>query len=141
MPTDGRQTMATQQTVQEMEESLGQVPGFMEIIAEPASDHSWGIFRDLTMGETELSPREKALIGVGAAAAMNCPYCTYFHKEEARFAGVSEAELEETVNVAGVTEYFSTLLHGNEYEQDEFVTETDEIFEHIREQQAAQADD
>jgi AhpD family alkylhydroperoxidase len=133
--------MATQQTVQEMEESLGQVPGFMEIIAEPASDHSWGIFRDLTMGETELSPREKALVGLAAATATNCPYCTYFHKEEARFAGVSEAELEETVNVAGVTEYFSTLLHGNEYEQDEFVTETDEIFEHIREQQAAQADD
>ena len=133
--------MATQQTVQEMEETLGQVPGFMEIVAEPASDHSWGIFRDLTMGETELSPREKALVGVSAAAAMNCPYCTYFHKEEARFAGVSEAELEETVNVAGVTEYFSTLLHGNEYEQDEFVAETDEIFEHIREQQAPQADD
>ena len=133
--------MATQQTVQEMEETLGQVPGFMEIVAEPASDHSWGIFRDLTMGETELSPREKALVGVSAAAAMNCPYCTYFHKEEARFAGVSEAELEETVNVTGVTEYFSTLLHGNEYEQDEFVAETDEIFEHIREQQAPQADD
>ncbi|MFC7138237.1 carboxymuconolactone decarboxylase family protein [Halosimplex aquaticum] len=132
--------MASQQTVQEVEESLGQVPGWMEIIAEPASDH-WGIFRDLNLGETELSPREKALIGVSAAAAMNCPYCTYFHKEEARFAGVSEAELKEAVNVAGITEYFSTLLHGNEYEEAEFATETDEIFEHIRDQQAAQADD
>jgi AhpD family alkylhydroperoxidase len=133
--------MATQQTVQEMEETLGQVPDWMEIIAEPASDHSWGIFRDLTMGETELSPREKALVGVGAAAAMQCPYCTYFHKEEARFAGVSEAELAETVNVAGVTEYFSTLLHGNEYDHDDFVSETDDIFEYMREKQGAAADD
>jgi AhpD family alkylhydroperoxidase len=124
-----------------MKETLGQVPGWMEIIAGPASDHSWGIFRDLTMGETELSPREKALVGVSAAAAMQCPYCTYFHKEEARFADVSEAELEETINVAGVTRYFSTLLHGNEYEHDEFVSETDQIFDHLRQQETAPADD
>jgi AhpD family alkylhydroperoxidase len=133
--------MATRQTAQEMEETLGQVPDFMTILAEPASDHSWGIFRDLIMGETELSPREKALVGVSAAAAMQCPYCTYFHKEEARFADVSEDELEEAVNLAGVTRYFSTVLHGNEVEQEDFADETDEIFEHLREQQAAAADD
>jgi len=133
--------MATQQTVQEMEEALGQVPDWMQIIAEPASDHSWGIFRDLLLEETELSPREKALVGVSAAAAMQCPYCTYFHKEEARFAGVSEAEIGEAVNLSGVTRYFSTLLHGNEYEHDDFVAETDEIFEYLREQQGVAADD
>jgi len=38
--------MASEQTVQEIEETFGQVPGFMQIMAEPASDHSWGIFRD-----------------------------------------------------------------------------------------------
>lgn len=133
--------MATHQTVQEIEETLGQVPGWMEQLAEPASDHSWGIFRDLSLGETELTPREKALVGVSAAAVMKCPYCAYFHKEEARFADVTEDELEEAVNLAGVTAYFSTVLHGNEYEQDEFVDETDEIFAHIREQEMAQADD
>jgi len=133
--------MAPEQTVQEIEETFGQVPGFMQIMAEPAIDHSWGIFRDLILAETELSPREKALVGVSAAAAMQCPYCTYFHKEEARFADVSETGIEEAVNLAGSTRYFSTLLHGNEYEHDDFVAETDEIFEHLREQQEAAADD
>lgn len=141
LPTNGRQIITTQQTATEIEETLGQVPGWMQTFAEPASDHSWGIFRDLLLGDTELSPREKALVGVSAAASMNCEYCTYFHKEEARFAGVSEAELAEVVNITGVTEYFSTILHGNEYEQDEFVAETDEIFEHLREQGMAPADD
>lgn len=120
---------------------LGRAPGFMEILSEPASDHSWGIFQDLIIGETELSPREKALIGVSAAVAMQCPCCTHFHKEEARFADVSETELEETVNLAGTTRYFSTLLHGNEYEHDHFVAETDEIFEHLSKQESAPADD
>lgn len=133
--------MPSDQTVQEIEETLGQVPGFMQILAESASDHSWGIFRNLLLGETELSPREKALIGVSAAAATQCPYCTYFHKEEARFADVSETEIEEAVNLAGNTRYFSTLLHGNEYEHDDFVAETDEIFEYVRKQEEAAADD
>ncbi|MFD1568267.1 carboxymuconolactone decarboxylase family protein [Halolamina litorea] len=133
--------MATQQTIDEIEETLGHVPGWMEQIAEPASDHSWGIFRDLLLGDTELTPREKALVGVSAATAMNCGYCTYFHKEEARFAGVSDAELSEAVNVASMTEYFSTLLHGNEYDHDTFVAETDAAFSHLREQGMAHADD
>ncbi|SER81596.1 carboxymuconolactone decarboxylase family protein [Natrinema salaciae] len=133
--------MATKQTQQEMEEHLGQVPSWMEHLAEPASDHSWGIFRDLGLGETNLSKREKALVEVSAAAAMQCPYCTYFHKEEARLAEVSEDELEETINLAGVTRYFSTILHGNEVDHDEFVAETDEIVEYIEEQEAPTADD
>lgn len=133
--------MPSEQTVQEIEETLGQVPGFMWILAEPASDHSWRIFRDLLLGESELSPREKALIGVSAAVAMQCPYCAYFHKEEVRFADVSEIELEEAINLAGSTRYFSTLLHGNEYEHDDFVAETVEIFEYFKGHEEDAADD
>ncbi|WP_336035334.1 carboxymuconolactone decarboxylase family protein [Halobacterium yunchengense] len=133
--------MATKQTAREIEDTLGTVPEWMEALAAPASDHSWGIFRDLLLGETELSPREKALVGVSAAAVMKCPYCAYFHAEEARFAGVSEPEIGEAVNVAGVTSYFSTVLHGNEYDEDDFVSETGEVFEYLREQAGAAADD
>lgn len=133
--------MVSERTRQEIEETLGQVPSWMERLAEPASDHSWGLFRDLELGETELSPREKALIGVGVASAVSCPYCTHFHKEEARLAEVTETELEETVTLAGATQYFSTVLHGNEIEVSEFVDETAEIVEYIEEQEAPAADD
>lgn len=132
--------MVSKATRKEMEEMLGQVPSWVERLAEPASEHSWGLFRDLEAGETELSAREKTLIGVGVAAAINCPYCTYFHKEDARLEGVTEGELEETVNLASVTRYFSTILHGNEVDVDDFVAETDEIVEHIKAQEGAAAD-
>lgn len=124
-----------------MEEMLGRVPSWMEIMSPAADDHSWGIFRDLILGETDLSPREKALIGVGVASAIKCPYCTHFHKEEARLAGVTDDELEEATNVAGSTQYFSTLLHGNEFDEDEFVDETAAVVEYLKEQGAATADD
>lgn len=133
--------MVSEQTHEEIEETLGQVPSFIETLAEPASNHSWGIFRDLTLGETELSDREKALVGVSAAATMQCPYCIYFHRQEARLAGVTEEELEEATNLAAGTRYFSTTLAGNEVDQDDFVAETDEIVEHIKEQEAPSADD
>ncbi|RQH00978.1 carboxymuconolactone decarboxylase family protein [Natrarchaeobius oligotrophus] len=133
--------MTSEQAHQEIEEYLGQVPSWMETIAEPASDHSWGLFRDLVLGETELSQREKGLVGLGVAAAIGCPYCTYFHKQEARLADASDAELEETINVASNTRYFSTILHGNEVDHDEFVAETDEIVDYIQQQEAAPADD
>jgi len=129
--------MVSKATEQEMEEMLGQVPSWVELLAEPASEHSWGLFRDLEAGETELSVREKTLIGVGVAAAINCPYCTYFHKEDARLEDVTEEGLEEAVNLAGDTNYFSTILHGNEADVDAFIAETDEIVEHTKEQEAA----
>ncbi|ELY42252.1 carboxymuconolactone decarboxylase family protein [Natronorubrum tibetense] len=135
--------MVSTQTQQEIERTLGQVPSWMNQLAEPASDHSWGIFRDLTLGESELTPREKALVGVGVAAAVGCPYCSHFHREEARLAEVSDDELEETVTLAGTTRYFSTVLHGNEIDLDDFVDETDEIVNYLKEQEApaAGADD
>lgn len=131
--------MVSTQTRNEMEAALGMVPSWMEHLAEPASDHSWGIFRDLTFGETELTPREKALVGVGVAAGINCPYCTHFHKAEARLADVTEDGIEEAVNLAGSTRYFSTVLHGNEVELDDFVAETAEIVEYLEEQEATPA--
>ena len=131
--------MVSTQTRQEIEQTLGQVPSWMNQLAEPASDHSWGIFRDLTLGETDLTPREKALVGVGVAAAIGCPYCTHFHKEEARLAEVSDDQLEETVTLSGTTRYFSTVLHGNEIDLDEFVDETSEIVDSLKEQEAAAA--
>ena len=131
--------MVSTQTRNEIEAALGRVPSWMEGLAEPASDHSWGIFRDLTLGETELSPREKALIGVGVAASINCPYCVHFHKEEARLSDVTDEELEETITLAGATEYFSTVLHGNEVDLDGFVAETSEIVDYLKEQEATAA--
>ncbi|WP_227354727.1 carboxymuconolactone decarboxylase family protein [Haladaptatus salinisoli] len=129
--------MVSTETREEIEEYLGQVPTWVENLAEPASDQSWELVRDLEFGETDLSAREKALIGVGVAAAIKCPYCIHFHKEDARMEDVTEDELAEAVNLASTTQYFSTILHGAEVDVDEFVDETTEIVEHVEEQRAA----
>lgn len=133
--------MVSNDTRHEIEQYLGQLPSWMEALAPPAAEHSWGIVRDLELEETDLPRREKELVGLGAAAAMQCPYCIEFHSEAAKLEGVSEDELTEAVNVAANTRYFSTILHGAAVDYDDFVDETAEIVEHIKEQQAVAGDD
>lgn len=89
------------------------------------------------LGETELPGREKAIIGVDAAAVLKSLHCTYFHNEESRLADVTDDELKEAVNVAGSTTNFSSLLHGNEVDNNDFVRETDEFVAHIKGQEPA----
>lgn len=129
--------MLSNQTQDEIEEYLGQVPSWIGLLAEPAAVHSWNLARDLQFNETELPNREKALIALAAAAAMGCPYCVHFHREEAKLEGVTEEGLAEAVNVAADIRYFSTVLHGAEVDIDDFVEETSEIVEYIKEQQEA----
>ncbi|MFB6107953.1 MAG: carboxymuconolactone decarboxylase family protein [Haloplanus sp.] len=129
--------MVSTQTRNEIEEYLGMVPSWIDALAEPAADHSWAIMRDLELNETSLSNREKALIGFGAATAMNCPYCVHFHREEAKLNEVSDEDLSEARNVAASTRYFSSILHGAEIDMEEFKAETREIVKHIESQQAA----
>lgn len=131
--------MVSDQTRGEIEEYLGQVPSWLDALADPAADHSWGVVRDLELGETTLPGREKALVALGAAAAMNCPYCIHFHSEEAKLAEVPAEGLTEAVNVAADVRYFSTILHGAEVDMDAFKDETAGIVEHIKEQEAAAA--
>lgn len=115
------------------------MPSWITALSEPAAEHSWELVRDLQFDETVLPNREKALVALGAASAMGCPYCVHFHRGEAKLEGVSDEEIAEAVNVAGVIRYFSTILHGVEVDLEDFVAETSEIVEHIEEQQAAAA--
>ncbi|MFC6953286.1 carboxymuconolactone decarboxylase family protein [Halorubellus litoreus] len=133
--------MVSAQTRAEVEEHLGQVPSFIEALPEAAADHGWGMMRDFQLGETELSGREKALVGLGAAAAIQCPYCIHFHKAESTMEGASDAELTEAVGIASGVRYFSTVLHGSEIDLDAFERETEQIVEHVEGQQAAPGDD
>lgn len=133
--------MVSDNTRTELEATLGTVPSFIAELADPAADHSWGIMRDLELSDTELPGREKALVGLGAAAAIQCPYCIHFHKAEAEMEGVSEEGMKEAMNVASAVNYFSTVLHGAEIEMDEFAEETAGIVAHIEEQQSVAGDD
>ncbi|GAB3671753.1 hypothetical protein GCM10028856_23650 [Halopiger thermotolerans] len=125
----------------EMEEYLGRVPSWIEALPEPAADHCWKTVRDLQLGETELAQREKALVGLGAAAAIQCPYCVHFHTEEAKLEDATDEELAEAIAVASDVRFFSSVLHGAEVDHETFVSETADIVEHVEDQRMQAAGD
>ena len=129
--------MVSRSTQDEIESSLGQVPSWIAELSESAADHSWALVRDLQFDDTELSAREKALVGLGAASAIQCPYCTHFQGTKAELEGVTDAERTEVVNLAASIRYFSTVFHGAEVDHDEFVVETAEIAEHVEAEREA----
>ncbi|MFP8954161.1 carboxymuconolactone decarboxylase family protein [Natrialbaceae archaeon A-arb3/5] len=133
--------MASEDTQNELEEMLGLVPSWIDALPDVAGDHAWGMVRDLQFDETTLSQREKALVGLGAATAIQCPYCTHFHTAEAEMDDVTETELSEAIGIASDVQYFSSVLHGAQVDYDEFVEETADIVDHVENQQAAAPSD
>lgn len=47
-----------------------------------------------------LNPRERELVAIGAALASNCVPCIEFHIQEARKAGLADAEIAEAIEFA-----------------------------------------
>lgn len=113
----------------------------MEVVADPAFEHSWGLLRDLQLGETEIPPKYKALMGLAVSAALQCPYCVHFTTETSKLNDATDAELRETVNVASTIRYYSTIVNGNALDFDEFVDETSQIVDHVAKQRVGTADD
>ena len=59
-----------------------------------------------------LTPREKQLIAVAVAHALQCPYCIDVHTRDGIEAGATGEQLIEAVQVAAAIRAGATLAHG-----------------------------
>jgi hypothetical protein len=65
--------MARQETLNEVTQTLGSVPGWLSGFPDPQLEHIWGMLI-WVLSDTKLSARDKALVAFGAAGAIHCPY-------------------------------------------------------------------
>jgi AhpD family alkylhydroperoxidase len=131
--------MSRQDTEKDIVETLGQIPDFLASQPDSALERSWAEFKEFQLGDTVLTAREKHLIGYAVASAIHCPYCTYFHRSATQMMGTTDVQLEEAARMAADTSMYSTYLHGQSTDLEEFKRATDEIGEHLgrRAQEAA----
>jgi|SRR5690554_660787 len=59
-----------------------------------------------------LSEKEKALIALGVAHAIQCPYCIDAYTEESMKKGATETMMMEAVHVSGAITGGATMIHG-----------------------------
>lgn len=126
-----------QETLTDIEQSLGFVPGFMAAIPEDALVHEWPVFKQYTLGETAIPPKYRELMQLAVASTQKCQYCEAFHTGVAEMNGATEEELAETGLLASLTTRWSAMIHAQQYDYDTFVDEVHRIGAFVQEHQAA----
>jgi AhpD family alkylhydroperoxidase len=121
-----------QRTLEDIEKTLGLVPGFMKGVPKDVLVAEWPIFRKYQLEESEIPPRYRELIGLAVAANIKCPYCQLFHREGAKMNGATEKELAEVAFLAAWTSHWSAIIHGQHYDYDTFEKEFEKIGAHLQ---------
>ncbi len=62
--------------------------------------------------EGALSPREKALIALAVATAVQCPYCIEAYTQSSLEKGANEEQMTEAIHVACAIRGGASLVHG-----------------------------
>jgi alkylhydroperoxidase/carboxymuconolactone decarboxylase family protein len=62
--------------------------------------------------EGALSEREKSLIALAVAHAVQCPYCIHAYAEDAMAKGCDAEQMTEAVHVAAAIRGGASLVHG-----------------------------
>ena len=89
------------------------LPRFGEM-AEHAPE-LWNKFQEwysAVFAEGALSQREKGLIALAVAHAVQCPYCIDAYTEECLEKGADQAQMTEAVHVASAIRGGASLVHG-----------------------------
>lgn len=128
------------ETVSDIEETLGLLPGYLEALPEQDLVNEWPTLKRFFFGEWEIDAKTRELVGLAMAAAIGCEYCRHFHKGAAQLNGATEEELSELFFLASYTPRYSALIQAQDYDVGVFREETEQIAEHLEEQMAA-ADD
>jgi alkylhydroperoxidase/carboxymuconolactone decarboxylase family protein len=86
---------------------FGNIGEYQKPLADKFFSWYTEVFKD-----SELTAREKSLIALAVAHAVQCPYCIDAYSADAFEKGWSEAQMMEAVHVAGAIKGGAVLVHG-----------------------------
>ena len=86
---------------------FGKVSEFQKELGDKFFDYYNTVFAD-----SALSAKEKSLIALAVAHAVQCPYCIDAYTEESLEKGYSEEQMMEAVHVATAIRGGASLVHG-----------------------------
>lgn len=125
------------ETVTDIETTLGTVPRYLKALPEQELINEWPTLKRFLFGETEIDPKFREFIGLAIAAAIGCEYCRHFHHGAAELNGATDEEMAELYFLASYTPRYSAMLHAQDYDLETFKEETAEIADHLMAQVAS----
>jgi AhpD family alkylhydroperoxidase len=124
---------------QEIRETMGLVPSFLNSIPDEFLPAEWSLFKALELGETKIPNKYKELMGVALHSATRCRYCILFHTEAAKLFGATEDEIQEAVHYSKMSLGWSAYINGIQQDYDQFAEELSQIGEYMSGQGAGEA--
>ncbi len=122
---------AYEDTLKDIETTIGIVPGFMKGLPEDVLVQDWPLFKKYSLGESLIPAKYREMIGLAVAANIKCPYCQLYHKTAAKLHGATDEELREIVMSASFTARWSAMIHAQNYDYQTFANELERIAEHL----------
>lgn len=86
---------------------FGDVGEFQKDLADKFFDYYGAVFSD-----SALTAKEKSIIALAVAHAVQCPYCIDAYTEDSLEKGYSEEQMMEAVHVATAIRGGASLVHG-----------------------------
>ncbi|HEY3419847.1 MAG TPA: carboxymuconolactone decarboxylase family protein [Methanomassiliicoccales archaeon] len=105
-----------EETLREIESTIGIVPGFMRALPEEVLIHDWPLWKKYSLEDSEIPAKYRELMGLSVAGNIKCPYCAFLHTAMARMAGATDDEIAETAFLASLTARWSAMLHAQQYD-------------------------
>ncbi len=65
--------MTRQEILDQISQTLGGVPGWLDSLPDSQLEHQWGLTAWF-LSDSKLTARDKALVAFGAAGAVHCSY-------------------------------------------------------------------
>ena len=134
MATVERKVVNVSKIREEIKQTFGKVPGWVNEMPASALEGFWSTMRDFQLGETTIPNKYKELIGLAVSGATRCKYCTLFHTEAAKLFGATDEEIREAAAMAAHTMSASTFVNTMQIDYDEFLQETLEAIAYVRRQ-------
>jgi AhpD family alkylhydroperoxidase len=119
-------------TLKDIEKTLGIVPGFMKAIPKDVLIQDWPLMKKYQAGESEIPAKYREFIGLGISANIKCPYCSLMHTAMATLSGATDKEMAEVAFLASFTARWSAMLHALQYNYNTFVKEVHQIGEYAK---------
>ncbi len=86
---------------------FGKITEFQKELGDKFFDYYGSVFK-----EGALTAREKSLIALAVAHAIQCPYCIDAYTVDTMEKGCDEEQMMEAVHVAGAIKGGAALVHG-----------------------------
>jgi len=120
-------------TYQDIQRTLGVVPGFLKAFPETGIAAAWDELKSIQLNPGSALPgKTKELIGLAVAAQIPCRYCIYFHTQISRLDGASDQELRDAIAMAALTRHWSAVLNGMQIDYAAFRQEMTRVFAYLK---------